>query len=322
MAIAQQEPNRPDLGQSTRRDALIIIVFAATVGYLAGRFEINERIYAFTRHWERLQLDEWPLVVFALALGLAWFSWRRYVLARAELVARALAEEQLAEALAANRELAQQHVLIHDAAQKHLARELHDELGQYTNAIKLDAVAIQGNPECRCSLSVPGATRILEAVNHMHAVVSDIVRRLRPAGLDELGLQAALEQCVSHWQQRMRSTSIALSLDGTFDQLDELITLTLYRLIQEGLTNVSKHSGAHRVDILLRKQRANASDCDRIILAIGDDGCGASTLPYRPGFGLNSMRERVEMLGGTFAVITAPEQGFTIAVTLPARNIT
>jgi glucose-6-phosphate-specific signal transduction histidine kinase len=322
MPIVQQELIRAHLGQSTRRDALIIIVFAAAIGYLAGRYEINERIYAFTRHWERLQLDEWPLVVFALALGLAWFSWRRYILARAELVARKVAEEQLAEALAANRELAQQHVLIQDAAQKHLARELHDELGQYTNAIKLDAVAIQRNPECSCTQSVPGATRILEAVNHMHAVVSDIVRRLRPAGLDELGLQAALEQCVSHWQQRMRSTSIDLSLDGDFDHLDELLTLTLYRLIQEGLTNVSKHSGAQCVDIALRKQHSNGSDHDQIVLEIGDDGCGASTLPYRPGFGLNSMRERVEMLGGTFAVSTAPQRGFTIAVTLPARDNT
>lgn len=315
MPSSQQESGESPSDHSTRRDVAIIIVFAATVGYLAGHYELNERIFAFTRHWEHLQLDEWPLVIFALALGLSWFSWRRYVLARGELLARRRAEAKLAEALADNRELAQQHVRIHDAAQKHLARELHDELGQYTNAIKLDAVAIRHNPDCAAS-----AVRIVEAVDHMHAVVSDIVRRLRPAGLDELGLAAAIEQCVDHWQRRMGDTGISLKLDGDLDQLGELITLTLYRLVQEALTNVSKHSGAQNVHVSIRRQRQPELAFDQIVVGIRDDGRGAGTQPFRAGFGLNSMRERVGMLGGTFVVTTGSEQGFRIAVTLPTQD--
>ncbi len=72
----------------------------------------------------------------------------------------------------------------------------------------------------------------------------------------------------------------------------------------------------------LKRQRKEGSDCDHIVLEIGDDGRGADAQPYRPGFGLNSMRERVQMLGGAFAVNTAPQLGFAIAVTLPARDST
>ncbi len=317
MSLSVDDQIEPPARQSARRDAFVVLGLVAVIGFLAGHFELNERLYAFTRHWEGYQLDEWPTVALTLTLGLVWFSIRRYSLARTELRARRRAEADLAQVLAENRRLTQQHVWLQESTQKHLARELHDELGQYTNAIKLDAVAIQRNADCTCNTSRPGAARIVEAVNHMHAVVSDMVRRLRPAGLDELGLEAALDQCVTHWRQRMPDTTVVLSLDGDFDGLGELATLTLYRLVQEGLTNASKHSGARHVEVRLKAQGDHGA-AGRITVEIGDDGRGADIQPYRPGFGLNSMRERVQMLGGTFAVATAPQSGFRIAVTLPA----
>src|SRR5262249_10294730 len=152
--------------------------------------------FSVTRRWEGIELDEWPIVLLVLAVGLMWLSWRRYRETLSELRARQAAEARLAEALSLNRQLAHQHLRLQESERKHLARELHDEFGQYLNAIKLDAVAIR---ETSSSSHADAADRIASAVDHVHVVVSDIIRRLRPAGLDELGLVAALENCVDHW---------------------------------------------------------------------------------------------------------------------------
>src|SRR5262245_44244099 len=115
---------------SIRRDIAIVIAVTALAGYLAAHFELNERVFTVTRQYERLQLDEWPIVVFVLALCLMWVSWRRYRLAVVELRARQRAEARLTEVLEQNRELARQNLRSIEAERKHLARELHDELGQ------------------------------------------------------------------------------------------------------------------------------------------------------------------------------------------------
>src|SRR4029079_16322430 len=131
-------------------------------GALSAYFELSELLFALTRRWEPVQLDEWPVALLVLALCLGWLSWRRYQQTLVQLRARQVAEARLARALAENRELAHQHLRIQEAERKHLARELHDELGQYLNAIKLDAVSM-GEGEA--------STRIVQSVNHVHAVV-------------------------------------------------------------------------------------------------------------------------------------------------------
>ncbi len=211
----------------------VVLAGAITLGCaaLAAYFELSEALFQYTRRWEHLQLDEWPVAAFVLALCFAWISWRRYRQALAQLAARRAAETRLAAALAENRELAQQHLLVQESERKHLARELHDELGQYLNAIKLDAVVTREASSSEDSPAALAAARTISAVDHVHAVVNDIIRRLRPAGLDELGLVAALENCVDHWRQRLPQTRFTLSISGSLDELGETLNLTLYRLI-------------------------------------------------------------------------------------------
>jgi two-component system sensor histidine kinase UhpB len=84
-----------------------------------------------------------------------------------------------------------------------------------------------------------------------------MIRRLRPVGLDELGLAAAIENCVDHWRQRLPDTRFSLTIRGDLHALHESLTLTLYRLIQEGLTNIYKHAAARQVDIVVER---HASD--------------------------------------------------------------
>ena len=295
----------------------VVLVAAITLGcvWLAAHFELSERIYESTRQWEHFQLDEWPVAAFVLVLCLVWLSWRRYQQTLVELSLRRAAEERLAAALAENRELTHQHLRIQESERKHLARELHDELGQYLNAIKLDAVSIRegaatdGSPAGKATELA--AARTLDAVDHVHAVVNDMIGRLRPAGLDELGLVAALENCVDHWRQRLPETHFTLSVSGDLDSLGELMNLTLYRVIQEGLTNSYKHAGAKRIDITLSRDRL-------VRLTVADDGCGMEATSRPAGFGLNGMRERVELMGGAFVIETGTGRGFAIEARIPA----
>src|SRR5262245_7135530 len=116
----------PSLTQpSVRRDIGIVVAVTVAAGLLAAHFELNERVFSVTRGYEHLQLDEWPIVVFVLALCLMWMSWRRYGHAVAELHARQKAEARLTEALAENRKLARENLRALEAERKHLARELH-----------------------------------------------------------------------------------------------------------------------------------------------------------------------------------------------------
>jgi two-component system, NarL family, sensor histidine kinase UhpB len=291
------------------RDVALAGVITLGCAALAAYFELSEAIFQYTRRWEHYQLDEWPVAAFVLALCFVWISWRRYRQALAQLEARRAAEMRLAAALAENRELAQQHLQLQEAERKHLARELHDELGQYLNAIKLDAVAIRETAGPDDSPASLAAARTLKAVDHVHAVVNAIIRRLRPAGLDELGLVAALENCVDHWRQRLPDTRFTLSLSGSLDDLGESMNLTIYRMIQEGLTNSFKHAGAGRIDI-------NLSRGNDVLVTVADDGRGTST-SYRSGFGLSGMKERVELMGGAFSIESSPGRGFAIEARIP-----
>ena len=125
------------------RDALAVALVTIACSAVSAYFELSEWLFVRTRPWEALQLDELPVTLIALTLGLVWFSRQRLRRTRIELAARERAETRLGDALAANRELVQRHLLGQEAERKHLARELHDELGQYLNAIKLDAVSIR-----------------------------------------------------------------------------------------------------------------------------------------------------------------------------------
>jgi two-component system, NarL family, sensor histidine kinase UhpB len=303
-----------------RRDLGIVVLVLLVAGWLFAYLELNEWLFARTRQWEALQLDELPAVLVVLATSLAWFAWRRYQDARVELTRRQAAEGRLTALLLENRRLAQQSLRAQESERKSVARELHDELGQYLNAIKTDAVLIQE----KVADSPPAVLRALLAIiqhtDHLHAVVRDLIRELRPVALDDLGLRAALEHYLGHCQQRMPGVQFAITLEGDLDTLGELLSLTIYRLIQEGMTNVFRHAGATRVEIHVVRRGLPPDGSDTVSLSITDDGRGADRSETRSGLGLIGMRERVEMFGGHWRVTSAPGQGFSVEARIPINN--
>lgn len=292
-------------------DLLVVALAVLLAGLLFVYLELTESLFALTRRWEALQIDELPAIMLVLATCLCWFSWRRYREARAELQHRHVAEERLAALLRENRRLAQEYLHGQERERKYLARELHDELGQYLNAIKTDAVSLQKIAEGPALLRATDA--INRHVDYLYEIVRNLIRELRPVALDELGLKAALEHYLDQCRQRMPQTRFSVSLQGDLDSLDESTSLVIYRLMQEGITNISRHANAEHVVIGV----ARRGPVDSVTLSISDDGCGADMSVKPAGLGLIGMRERVETLGGNWFVETQPGKGFNIVASIP-----
>jgi two-component system, NarL family, sensor histidine kinase UhpB len=307
----------PEAGALQRDIALVVLLPVLAAGLFA-QLELSEWLFSLTRRWETLQVDELPATLLLLASCLAWFAWRRYREARAELGKRRSIEERLAALLSENRRLARQYLRAQESQRKSLARELHDELGQYLNAIKTDAVSIQ---EKRSEISpaiLRASSAIVRHTDHLHGVVRDLIRELRPVALDELGLKAALEHYLDHCRQRLPRIASTLTFEGDLDTLAEPVNLAIYRLAQEGMTNVARHANATHVAI--RVQRSDAAHEDSVLFCLSDNGRGADAGAPHGGLGLIGMRERVEMLGGQWSITTAPGRGFSIDACIPAGD--
>src|SRR5215471_15893264 len=133
-------PNRT----SARRDFALLVVAAALFAALSIHFELAETLAAWTRPYESWQLDELPGLFLFIVAGLAWYAWRRSRESRRLLRELVAGQARLADAFEENRKLAIAAVRAQEDERRHLARELHDDLGQYVNAIKVDAVWLRG----------------------------------------------------------------------------------------------------------------------------------------------------------------------------------
>jgi two-component system sensor histidine kinase UhpB len=302
------------------RDLVCVIALTVLAAVLCMRFEVGELTYSLTRRFERFQLDEFPPTLIVLATGLAWFAWRRYRESQRELAHRRALEEEAERLLADNRRLASERIGAQENERRHLARELHDELGQYLNAIALDAgrirdLSAQGEPEVhRLSLAV------MLSASTVYRQIGSMIRRLRPIGLDEFGLPSALEHCVESWRERLPQASFTLAVDGEFSDLADVLNITLYRLVQEGLNNVSKFARTSDVEIyLVRTTDHDASARDEIVVTMTDNGPGIDLAKPRAGLGLIGMRERVEAIGGEFHVASQPGSGFLFCARVPVQ---
>jgi signal transduction histidine kinase len=304
---------------SARRDIVLIVAVAVVAAWVCAKFNLSEALLNWTRPFERVQLDELPAVLLVIAVSLIWFSSRRYLEAKRQLRLRRTAEAQLERALAENQRLAQQYVDTQENERKALARDLHDELGQYLNAIKLDAVSI------RESMAVPPGVRdvsraMIASIDRVYDVVTGLIRQLRPVGFDDLGFAAAVEHCVDDWRSRLPRTAIELSVSGDFAVLDESRGLVLYRLVQEALTNIARHARATRVEIRIDAGRStDVARCIEILIA--DNGIGADLRAPRLGLGLIGMRERVSALGGSISLASERGAGFQVKAAVPMAGV-
>jgi PAS domain S-box-containing protein len=228
-----------------------------------------------------------------------------------DITALEQAQAQVARTLAENRQLIQRSIQVQEDERRHIARELHDEMGQWLNALKLDAVSIRDRADGEIKTA---AQSIVEVTNHVYDVARNLMRRLRPVALDELGLPSALQYLVDQWKRRHPGVRCTFATDGSLEELGEVTNITLYRFVQECLTNVAKHADAGEVKIVL------SADLQRrqVEVAVADDGRGLDPERSVLGMGLLGLRERIEVLGGTFFLEKGADRGVTVRGVLPA----
>ena len=306
-------------------DLLAVICVTAATFLGAVHFELHEVFSGWASGYERWQLDELPVTLLALASALGWFALRRWRYAMAEIERRLAAERRSAELAARNRDLARELIVAQESERRALARELHDELGQMCNAIHVEAayiVNLAGREDTATAVATTaGARRIAASAQGLYQLVRDMLNRLRPAALDELGLVPALEGLCEGFEARTR-IPCRFVRDEISQPLDDATAIALYRIVQEALSNVARHANATRVEIRLRREGDERvqEPRERLILTIDDDGRGMEQSAPRSGFGLLGMQERVAALGGVLAFDSAPGRGLRLQMAIPAAS--
>lgn len=315
-AAAARDVTRPPtrrLGSSRwPLDLLLVVLATATVYTISARFELQEKVAARLLRFERWQADEVPLSLTVFACGFAWYVWRRRREMQAELAAREAAEARIADLLAHNRALTRRLIAVQENERLVLARELHDELGQSCAAIRAETAFLCGcAPDDRAGI-LGAARRADAATQTLYRLLSGMLRRLRPAHLDSLGLTAALEELCDAWGQRT-GVHCVLDVDGDIDACADPLAITIYRVVQEALTNAGRHARARRVVVRI----VRVAEPHEVVFSIGDDGVGMDLSVARRGLGLLGATERVAAVDGRLLIDSAPGRGVTVTAHVP-----
>jgi signal transduction histidine kinase len=220
-------------------------------------------------------------------------------------------EQQVHERTVSLAELATHLQEVSETERGYLARELHDELGSLLTAAKLDVARLKSR-----LADLPDATQRLqhltELLNSGIALKRRIIEDLRPSSLSNLGLVASLEILGREFGERA-NMQIGMALEPV--SLDEGRQLTVYRLVQESLTNIGKYAQATEATIVL-KDYAN-----HVIVEVADNGKGFDAQRVRPStHGLAGMRHRVEAAGGKLTIASSPERGTRVSAMIPVAK--
>jgi len=205
-----------------------------------------------------------------------------------------------------NRALMRQLMQVQEEERRLLARDLHDELGQLLTSIDARAEYIVKHAEDRRLRSI--AEEIVRDTRASFDASHATLLRLRPATLDALGLAAALTELTGQWNKQ-GIIDCPLRIDGEIDRLGEMHAITIYRLVQEALTNAFRHGKAKRVEVVVRIVPAHAARAAQVQVEISDNGQGMQDPQLHAGMGIIGMRERVHALGGTFLLTHVPGDG-------------
>jgi two-component system sensor histidine kinase UhpB len=228
----------------------------------------------------------------------------------------------LGSAVEDKRRLAERVVSLQDVERKEIARELHDEFGPYLFALRAHISSLMRIAEGRepdiASLRKHGSA-IWEQVNALQQFNRRVLEKLRPVGLAEFGLREALSALLRLWREAHPEVVIETAISPSLGEPGETADLTIYRIVQEGLTNVFRHADATRVDVTIEPaDLPSAATRDRrgsVLVRVRDNGSGLLR-DHKLGHGLVGMRERVMALGGTVTVASA-DGGVTVEAVVP-----
>jgi two-component system, NarL family, sensor histidine kinase UhpB len=197
---------------------------------------------------------------------------------------------------------------------KRIAVDIHDHLGGDLISVRLEASGLAARAKSLGDASMEhDARRIAKAVDAIYSTTRNIVKRLRPEIIDTLGLSGAIEELVRNIDQVAPACKFNFRAANDLPDLRGKQAMPAYRVAQEAMTNIVKHSGATQASVELRLY----PDAQHLNLIIRDNGKGFDPHSGHDGIGLIGMRERVAAVGGTLHIESAPGEGTEISVTLP-----
>jgi signal transduction histidine kinase len=211
------------------------------------------------------------------------------------------------------RDLSLKLVKAQEEERRAISRELHDEVGQMLTGLSMELANLgrfPSTPEDQFGAKIKECRVLLEQTLQ---AVRDLAMGIRPSMLDDIGLGAALEWQAREFARRY-DIPVNVLLEAPLEQLTETQKTSIYRVVQEALTNCARHAHARSIGIRL-KQAGEALE-----LAVADDGIGMLPEGRGKGLGLIGIQERIRELGGVISILSLPQQGTTLAVTIPFRG--
>jgi signal transduction histidine kinase len=251
------------------------------------------------------------------------YAIERYQIQQELLRERSLLEQRVTERTceikSANihlQKLASSLVNAQEAERRRISLELHDEAGQFLTALKLSLNMIQTELGSHSSALTSQMAEASQLTDTIIEKLRTLAHDLRPPAIDALGLNQVIQDLC---RKTARQTGVEIAYSGSQIDFPTHIQLSLYRVVQEALTNIIKHANASRVEVCL------AVDAEQISLVVSDNGCGfsltdLSALKSFDGIGLLGIQDRIEAIGGAFAIKTQPHQGTILSVMIPLQD--
>ena len=271
--------------------------------------EFTEQIYiASSKRWYQVTSKE-----------IVWYDGSKvYFRMLEDISERYASDNRNRELLSEIRKLSLRNYSLQERERKQIAADLHDQLGQLMTGILLQAEYICRSVEKRDSAVTVPAKNIIDTTKTLMSSVRDITESLRPLLLDQLGLVEALRELVQQWQQLNTATAFSFEALDVNGRLPDLVEISIYRIVQESLTNASKHARAKNILVSLQLDCKNIEGGGVLKLKIADDGIGFNRdEAHFNGMGLINMRERVEALSGEFRLISNTGKGVDTLVSIP-----
>ena len=281
--------------------SLICTPILDSMGEVLGYFDIRNKIDAegFTLRDQDMLMALSPAASIAIQNAMAYEQ-------------RVQAESELSYAYERLRALAAKLEAAREEERTRLARELHDQLGQALTALKFDLAQLTARLVEKDAALAQEARALATAMDRMVKTVRSIATELRPGVLDHLGLAASIEWQAREFQKRM-DILCTVDLPGQHLPLTHAQSTALFRIFQETLTNVARHAQARHVHVEL------SASTSELTLQVHDDGRGIQRQEAAgsSSLGLLGMRERIELMGGTFDIQGTPGKGTTVTISIP-----
>ncbi len=275
---------------------VLVAPTVATTTLTVGNGKVNIR-----PDYSRMVLDAWDDLLHVFWLSLVLFT-----------LVNLLVFWFAGRALRDNRswmQLIQRHI---EDERRNLALELHDEVGQSLTAVKTIATTLANRTRDKQPELHAAAQMIVDVSARMYDSMHGMVRQLRPLVLDQLGLQAALQELIDAQQNHHPEIRFTLAINGDPGKANAEVAIAAYRMVQECLTNIARHAAATKANVSIEAK-------DHLTITVEDNGRGLRADPNDRSerFGLIGMRERTEALGGSFQ--WHGENGVKVVVSLPLQ---